>query len=527
MERSSSPRPLALAAVAFGISTICFMGSLALLTSPRHDAVFHLVGPASAVFVPALANILFLFAICFALLFAARRSVRAWRVLWSAILCILPWIAVKNICSLLGSPLPHRTSVFCFVLCAAAAFLLAVSPALAIVRAFRILQHGAQVVLSFIAIAGAFSFLQTAWFGFEARHLNDANPPVAHMQPAQSVAQGRVIWIVLDELGYRQVYEHRPRGLDLPAFDRLQAESTVFSDVRPAGMYTELVLPSLMTGHIVDRVRSSADGLRLQMHNQQGWQPFNQQDTVFADADALGYRSAVVGWYIPYCRLLPAVLSSCVWTSPSELANMFPSQRIGPNLLHPSLRLVDKVTAAFSARPGPSPDALADGSLHIQQFQTLDRASDAALADARNTFLLLHMPIPHPNGIWDRHRKQFAVYRSSYVDNLALADAYLGHIRQLLQASGQWDSATILVMGDHAWRTRQLWEKTPAWSAEDQAASDGGKFDDRPGYLLKLPHQHTPAQLSTAFPAVRTRALLNQLLSSRFTDPAQLQQWAR
>jgi arylsulfatase A-like enzyme len=347
------------------------------------------------------------------------------------------------------------------------------------------------------------------------------------MQPAQPVAQSRVIWIVLDELGYRQVYEHRPRGLDLPTFDRLRAESTVFSDVRPAGMYTELVLPSLMTGQAVDRIRSSADGLRLQMHDEQGWQTFHQQDTVFADANALGYRSAVVGWYIPYCRLLPAVLSSCVWTSPSELANMFPSHRMGPNLVHPFLRLLHKVSFSLSPRRGPLPDELDDGNLHIQAFQKLDRASDAALADPRNTFLLLHMPIPHPKGIWDRHRKQFAVDRSSYVDNLALADAYLGHICQLLAASGQWDNATLLVMGDHAWRTRQLWRKTSAWSAEDEAASDGGQFDDRPGYLLKLPHQHTPAQLTTAFPALRTRALLYQLLSSRFTRPEQLQQWVQ
>ncbi|HEY5382019.1 MAG TPA: hypothetical protein VIJ65_07170, partial [Acidobacteriaceae bacterium] len=63
------------------------------------------------------------------------------------------------------------------------------------------------------------------------------------------------------------------------------------------------------------------------------------------------------------------------------------------------------------------------------------------------------------------------------------------------------------------------------WNEEDQQASDGDRFDDRPGYILKLPGQHTPAEITTAFPTVRTRALLDQLLADRFTNPDQLKRW--
>jgi hypothetical protein len=524
MERSSSPRVFTLAAVALGISTACFMDCLALLTSPRHDVVYHIVGPASAIFIPALVNILFLFGVCFCGLLVARRSARAWRILWSGIVSFLPWIIVKNICTTLGKPLPHHVSITFFALGGLAFSIFAISRASAVTRIFEFVQSFAETVLSFIAIAGAVAFVQTAWFGVQARHLNDSALPSAHVQTAERPTHGRVIWIVLDELGYRQVYEHRPHDLALPAFDQLRTESTVFSNVRPAGMYTERVLPALMTGQAVTQVRASADGLQLFMHNGHGWRSFNQQRTVFADADGLGYRTAVVGWYIPYCRILPAVLSSCFWTGPSELQDMFPTHRIGPNLVHPLLRLVRKISPFF--RPTRlSASELALGSLHILQFKKLDRASDKALADPRNDFLLLHMPVPHPSGIWDRHLDQFAVDRSSYVDNLALADAYLGHVRQVLEANGQWDSATILVMGDHAWRTRQIWSSTQAWNEEDQQASDGDRFDDRPGYILKLPGQHMPAEITAAFPALRTRALLDQLLADRFTDPDQLKRW--
>jgi hypothetical protein len=50
--------------------------------------------------------------------------------------------------------------------------------------------------------------------------------------------------------------------LKLPAFDRLAAVSTVFTRTVPAGYYTDIVLPSLMTGQHVDSVAAPAAGFR-------------------------------------------------------------------------------------------------------------------------------------------------------------------------------------------------------------------------------------------------------------------------
>lgn len=87
-----------------------------------------------------------------------------------------------------------------------------------------------------------------------------------------------------------------------------------------------------------------------------------------------------------------------------------------------------------------------------------------------------------------------------------------------------WDSTTVVIMGDHALRT-ELWKDLPSWSHDDELASDGGKFDERPAYLIRLPHQHTPAIVQAAFSALRTRHLLDELLEGRIADPAELQQW--
>jgi hypothetical protein len=89
-----------------------------------------------------------------------------------------------------------------------------------------------------------------------------------------------------------------------------------------------------------------------------------------------------------------------------------------------------------------------------------------------------------------------------------LADLYLGHVYKLVKQRNEWDSSMILIMGNHSWRTQLLWAGSPIWTAEDQAASHGGQFDDEPAYIVKMPQQKQPSRVGTRFSAIRTRALL-------------------
>jgi hypothetical protein len=253
---------------------------------------------------------------------------------------------------------------------------------------------------------------------------------------------------------------------------------------------------------------------------------FREQDTVFADAQALGYRPAVAGWYMPYCRMLPTVVQSCFWTSRSSLPGGFPAQTIETNLLAPLFRLWNEVPGFLLRTSAVTGGELADGERHLEDYERLKSATDRLLDQDRYNFVLLHMPIPHPAGIYDRNRKVFAVDRSCYIDNLALADEYLAHVRQMLEERREWDDATVLVMGDHAWRTTLLWSGTRPWSAEDAEASEGDDADFRPAYLVKLPRQHKGATIDTEFHAVRTRALIDELTEGQIESAAQLQSWA-
>jgi arylsulfatase A-like enzyme len=137
------------------------------------------------------------------------------------------------------------------------------------------------------------------------------------------------------------------------------------------------------------------------------------------------------------------------------------------------------------------------------------------------------MPIPHPYGIYDRSKNAFAAHATSYIDNLALCDQYLAHIRHLLEHQNQWDSTTLIVMGDHSWRTSFVWADSAYWTDEDAAASHNGEFDDRPAYIVKLPHQQAAARIDQPFATIHTRALLDSLLRGQIHTPDDLQTWAR
>ena len=524
-QRFSDQSTPSLVAVAFGSASICLLSILGALSSPSHDLVFHLDGSADAVYVPALTDLLLLSGLVFGLLLAVRERPVIRRALWTGAICFLPLVALRNVCVLNGTAFSHQAKVACFWVCCALTLVLAV---FITTETFERLRRLFQAVLLVLALPAAIIFGQAAWFGVQARHLNQVRAPqaAARVVNAKSVRpRGRIIWIVLDELAHRQLFLHRPLGLPLPEFDRWRATSTLFTEVVPAGLYTKIAMPSLMTGRALKKVLSTADG-QVWVVNQDGSRRlFSEQDTVFADAAARGYQGAIAGWYIPYCRMLPTAIQSCFWTSRATMNEMYSTQAIETNLVMPVGYFWNAVSDFFFRSPTGARDKNDDAARHIEDFVRLNDAADRILEQQEYNFVLLHMPIPHPIGIYDRRRKIFAAGRSNYVDNLALADAYLGHVRRVLEARKEWDDATVLVMGDHAWRTTLMWERTQPWTAEDEEASEGEDADNRPAYLVKLPEQHEGETIETEFRAVRTRALLDEVMQGEIQTPAQLQSW--
>ena len=515
---------------ALGVTTIWCLSMVGSLVSQSHNEIYHWSGPPSSLFFPVLLDFLCLWLLLTLLLLSAKRTGRRAVAVWAGITFLLPWAILKNVALLNHRIMPHWVSRGVFGLSVVALVLVAGRWRPAHKDVFEEVQRFAVTVLYFVAVLGLVLLTQLIWFGWRARSLNADFPlhSVSGVARSRKVDHPRIVWIVLDELSYQQVYGKRFHGLKLPAFDQLATEATVFTHVVPGGIRTEVVLPSLLTGVPMNAIKVTADGRLVAIRNSrmQKWQDFDQHATVFQDALDAGYRTAVAGWYNPYCRIFPEVLDRCFWTYelPSSL-NMLPQQSILENALGPLL--LGSIFRDSLAYQNFSIQKAAEilAGLHISDYRDLFAQADRLLRDPSLDFILIHMPIPHPGGIYSRESGTFVTSNSTYIDNLALADTYLAHVRSLLESQGQWDSAAVVVMGDHSWRTKLIWAKEPEWTQEEQSASHGGSFDDRPAYIVKLPNERKGSKIDPPFKAVDTRMLFDAIMSKDISTSGELALW--
>ena len=66
-----------------------------------------------------------------------------------------------------------------------------------------------------------------------------------------------------------------------------------------------------------------------------------------------------------------------------------------------------------------------------------------------------------------------------------------------LEAQPRWAATTMIVQGDHSWRTK-MWRPLPGWSAEDERISHGGEWDPRPVLMIHAAGQESGKTVSAA-----------------------------
>jgi hypothetical protein len=110
------------------------------------------------------------------------------------------------------------------------------------------------------------------------------------------------------------VFENRPSNLLLPEFDRFAGESISVNDAYSPSWQTATSLPSLITGQIVTTA-VPIDQNELRLTTEDGVvEQWSTQSSVFSEAKARGFTTAVAGWYHPYCRVIGRDLDICYWT---------------------------------------------------------------------------------------------------------------------------------------------------------------------------------------------------------------------
>jgi hypothetical protein len=374
---------------------------------------------------------------------------------------------------------------------------------------YRQMMRLGDVIGFFFAIFCLFSVAELLWI------LHWKPGPQQHIATWATTAQPprnhpRLVWIILDELSYDQIFEHRAKDLALPNFDTLRNQSTLFTNVQPIGDKTVKILPSLLSGRVIDAFDFTFNN-RFMVHyaGSHGFQQLVGTETAFADAQKNGWRTAAVGWYNPYCTIYAATIDDCYWMNLDKLDGpmaqdvsfwqntLSPLQQTGEEIIRPIRAQRDLCTYDVRQRY----KTYIDLEQHTSQLLQTDQAD----------FIFLHLPVPHSPNIWSRMRGRYTQQcGSSYLDNLALADRELGQILSTLQSSPRWKDTTLIVQGDHSWRM-YLWNNQPAWTNEDDQASRSG-FDPRPAVIIHQAGQTQPQVMTTPWSLLNIHSIVEQVL---------------
>jgi hypothetical protein len=491
-----------------GAAILVMISHLTALISPYHAVLYHSILPMRSVVWGTLIDLAAL-SLLAVLLFSylQNKQTRLRALAWVLIAAALARTIVENLLAYLDWNIPRLTPSTVFVVTLASALgLWWLRPS-----AYRTAVRGLLLLLLIAGCNAVWMVPELMHQGLQAQQ-SDALMPVTHPALASdrvdSKGRGeRIVWLLFDELSYDQTFDHRFRGLSMPAFDRFKSQSVVFSDLNPVGYSTDLVIPSLFLGKTIDKIRSDLDGEpTVRFAGSEQWQAFDAHATVFSDARRLGWTTGVVGWFNPYCRILAGTLDYCFWRmGDGELKGPISTKSPIENAISPLQRMM----WGLERKPGFMQQ------VHTEDLGEIVPAATALIRDQSIRFVYIHLPIPHPPGIYDRETGTLRE-TGSYIDNLALSDRVLDELMNSLNATALASKTTVVICSDHSWRL-SVWRPTPLWTKEDEAASQG-RFDPRPVLMIHFPGQQAERDMTSPFDELQIHHIIDRLL--RGEEPA-------
>jgi len=467
-------------AQAWGFASILLLPNYIDLTSSAGDARMRFPSPLTRIALAHLTD-LAIVGLVFAALMALLRKRRTWPKIRCWLMAVLPVYLLARNLNVFPFDVPTFAVVIAGLLWWTVLFVLhRRAPAFM----SRLCKFGGAVLAGFAVFA-----LVMTWQLVCAAMWRPGPQAYAAPIAAAPAAKPRLVWILFDEFAYKPTFEARDPSLKLPNLDRLRSESTLYSDVTPIAYRTTRAVPSLMLGHLVTDVAYTNDNRYLvQFENSPHWQSFNVNASLIGVAKRSGVTTSIVGWYIAYCPIFAGVATECYWSNddaqdrgPTWLDASFwqnvwfPLRMLGEQFVWPSRAWKD--------------DAEWESESHIASVKDVSDHALTTLESSQADLIFLHIPAPHPAAFWDRRTGTFAT-GGSYLDGLDYCDRLLGQMLAILQTQPRWAATTLIVQGDHSWRTG-MWRPLPGWSAEDERASDGGKWDPRPVLLIHAPGEQS------------------------------------
>lgn len=301
--------------------------------------------------------------------------------------------------------------------------------------------------------------------------------------PERDTGRPLVVLVILDEWSWLRVAPEGELAPEYPNLRRLAERSVLVREARSAGPETRLSIPRLLFQAGGDLIPGNGVA---EWKDSTGFRPTHQVPSLFDDLGRLGYRSSVVGFYVNYRSLIGPdqpdriCCKANVYRGPTWISNLV--LMLGRNLQH----WTDPVSQAI----WPSYSAGVYSRSWVRLVQALRASAAEELATVpSNTFLLIHLPLPHPPFIFDSAGTFLGAYQGQrkpddtlgYHRNLQFSDKLLGEIVGTLDGAGRLDQSLLIVTSDHSWRMDP-----------DSSFTSRPDADLRVPLLIKWPGQERP-----------------------------------
>lgn len=309
--------------------------------------------------------------------------------------------------------------------------------------------RGGLLVMSPVSLIVAMTFLRLGGY-----HQDSPISVTATRVVAQSGNRSSTFVFLFDELSYRFVYADGVVRPDLPHLRRLSDRATNYAAASAPGDETITSIPGLLAGRRFFDVDAEGDAIyEVLPDNRRVPLDLLGRDSLFVQARAAGFRTEVVGYYLPYCRLLTGAVDACrafSFYNYSTIAGGFSP--------------VNPVLTTLILWPYQPPF----GMLKVPAFNRLQRGilsktMEAAIGDLEpdtRQFRLIHFPVPHLPFVFDRDgynpaddpmRKD----AENYTRQLEYVDTIAGVLLGALDKAGVLESSTVVIMSDHEYRWPQ------------------------------------------------------------------------
>lgn len=322
-----------------------------------------------------------------------------------------------------------------------------------------------------------------------------------------------VVILVFDEWSW---FRLAPTGRLAPEFvnlRRLADRAVLLTEARSPSYSTRISMPRLLYEERGDIV--VGDGAAWWMVDSVR-RPATGVPEVFDRARRQGYRTQLLGYYLPYRALFGADAPDRILTFSHAPKGRSWAREVVERGMANLEYWTDPLSKVIWRRYF---NPLYSENWHDITLTLRSATLDALVTEADNSLLVSHLPVPHYPFIWNpdgSYRGPFEGDRRSddtagYHRNMLYADRILGEILDTLQRTGRFDRTLLVVTSDHAWR------KEP-----DSTVLARADAPRRVPLLIKWPGQKRPMVRDERFCTLGMGPILDAVMAPGGMGPPQL-----